>query len=215
MKQAIIFDLDGTLLDTIEDIHKAVNTALTSFGFNTIHITETTLNIGHGAYNLIRQILIKEDLDIVKNVYDAYQKYYDEHVIIHTKPYDGIDLIFEYLMNKGIKVGIVSNKHAYLVEKLVQHFFPFISHYKGMKPLIKIKPDPEMLLHMIHEMELSNEDVFYVGDSEADILCGQNANVDVIAVSYGYRSQNVLSALKPKVLLDSVDALYTYLKENI
>jgi phosphoglycolate phosphatase len=215
MKQAVIFDLDGTLLNTIEDIHIAVNIALNSFGFKSIAISETTLNIGHGAFNLIKQILVNENLETVKKVYELYQHYYDNHLIIHTKPYDGIDNILKDLMSKGIKIGVVSNKHHYLVKKLVTHFFPKIIYYSGMKESIPIKPKPDMLLAMIEEMGVLHKDVFYIGDSEADILCAQASKVEMIALSYGYRSKRVLLDLNPNVILDSVINLKMYLKENV
>jgi phosphoglycolate phosphatase len=215
MKQAVIFDLDGTLLNTIEDIHEAVNASLTIHGFDQIDIDITTSNIGHGAFNLIRQILIDENIDTVSKVYTSYQAYYDEHLIIHTKPYEGIELIIKDLILKGIDIGVVSNKHAYLVKELVNHFFKDIKHVKGMKPNVRMKPDPEMLLEIIDEMSLTHSDVYFVGDSEADILCAKASKVDVIAVSYGYRSKDKLLSLNPDVVLDSVDALYNYLKERV
>jgi phosphoglycolate phosphatase len=215
MKQAVIFDLDGTLLNTIDDIHIAVNVALDSFGFKSISINETTLNIGHGAFNLIKQILVNENVQIVKKVYELYQDYYDNHLIIHTKPYDGIDNILKDLMSKGIKIGVVSNKHHYLVKKLVTHFFPEIIYYSGMQASIPIKPNPDMLLKMIDEMGVSHKDAFYIGDSEADILCARASNVEMIALSYGYRSKRVLLDLNPDVILESVEALKMYLKENV
>jgi phosphoglycolate phosphatase len=215
MKQAVIFDLDGTLLNTIEDIHEAVNASLTIHGFDQIDIDITTFNIGHGAFNLIRQILINENLDTVTKVYTSYQAYYDEHLIIHTKPYEGIELMINDLIDKGIDIGVVSNKHEYLVKELINHFFKDIKYVKGMKPNIRIKPDPEMLLTIIDEMSLTPNDVYFVGDSEADILCAIASKVDVIAVSYGYRSKDILLSLNPDVVLDSVDALYNYLKEKV
>jgi phosphoglycolate phosphatase len=215
MKQAVIFDLDGTLLNTIEDIHEAVNASLTIHGFDQIDVEITTLNIGHGAFNLIRQILIDENIDTVSKVYTSYQAYYDEHLIVHTKPYEGIELMINDLIDKGIDIGVVSNKHEYLVKELINHFFKDIKYVKGMKPNVRIKPDPEMLLEIIDEMSLTHRDVYFVGDSETDILCAKASKVDVIAVSYGYRSKDILLSLNPDVVLDSVDALYNYLKEKV
>lgn len=215
MKKAVIFDLDGTLLHTIEDIHNAVNHALKMYGFKPIDVKDTISNIGHGAYYLIKQILVDEEASIVKKIYQAYLNYYDHHLIVHTRPFEGIDEVLHDLMQKGIVIGIVSNKHHYLVQELVKHFFPKVTYFSGMKDSVPIKPNPDMLLNIIHDMEILKKDIYFVGDSEADILCAKASEVDMIAVSYGYRNKQLLINLHPQIIVDTVKALHTYLRENV
>jgi phosphoglycolate phosphatase len=215
MKKAVIFDLDGTLLHTIDDIHIAVNHALKLYGFKPVAVKDTISNIGHGAYNLIKQILIGEDVSIVKKVYQTYQNYYDHHLIVHTRPFEGIDEVLRDLMQKGTMIGIVSNKHHYLVQELVKHFFPKVTYFSGMKASVPIKPNPDMLLNTIHDMGILKKDIYFVGDSEADILCAKASKVDMVAVSYGYRNRQILMDLHPQIIVDTVKALHTYLKENV
>ena len=215
MKKAVIFDLDGTLLHTIDDIHIAVNHSLKLYGFKTVNIEVTISNIGHGAHNLIKQILVGEDESIVKKVYQTYQNYYDHHLIVHTRPFEGIDEVLHDLMQKGTMIGIVSNKHHYLVQELVKHFFPKVTYFSGMKASVPIKPNPDMLLNTIHDMGILKKDIYFVGDSEADILCAKASKVDMVAVSYGYRNRQILMDLHPQIIVDTVKALHTYLKENV
>ena len=215
MKKAVIFDLDGTLLHTIDDIHIAVNHALKLYGFKTVNVEDAISNIGHGAHNLIKQILVGEDESIVKKVYQTYQNYYDHHLIVHTRPFEGIDEVLHDLMQKGTMIGIVSNKHHYLVQELVKHFFPKVTYFSGMKASVPIKPNPDMLLNTIHDMGILKKDIYFVGDSEADILCAKASKVDMVAVSYGYRNRQILMDLHPQIIVDTVKALHTYLKENV
>ena len=213
--KAIIFDLDGTLLDTLEDIHKALNVGLIQYGWNPVSIEFTRSSIGHGAYQLIDTVTLQADNTLQKNVYNAYQKYYDQYPNVYSKPYEGILALLTSLHHQGIKIGVVSNKHHHLVKMLCDSHFPMIDHVHGMKENIPLKPDPKMILDMMDILETTQSEVIFVGDSEADIKAAHHSGINVIAVSYGYRDKEQLKKLNPTYLCHNVLELKKIIEEFI
>jgi phosphoglycolate phosphatase len=213
--KAIIFDLDGTLLDTLDDIKEALNVGLTQYGFEPVSKEFTRSSIGHGAHQLIDTVTLHAEKLVQHNVFQTYQHYYDTHLNIHTKPYDGILNLLDLLISKGIKIGVVSNKHHHVVKQLCRIHFNMIEHVQGMKENIPLKPSPQMILNMMETLQVSPNHTIFVGDSEADIIASQKAKIDVIAVSYGYRDASQLNPLLPTKLCDNVQALTQIIKELI
>ncbi len=203
MYKGIIFDLDGTLLDTIDDLKDSVNYILSSYGFKTRSRQEILDFIGNGAKNLIFKALPDQQKHLIDEALDAYKKYYDSHAMIKTRPYDGI---FELLsrLKTTKKLGVISNKQQQAVSILVNHYFePIFVTVLGESSDSPKKPDPTSVLNVIKEMKLDPSQCLFVGDSEVDIETAKNAKIDVVAVSWGFRSKEKLSKLNPTYLIDN------------
>lgn len=205
MKKTILFDLDGTLLDTLKDLTIAVNYMLTHY--NRPHRTEQEVRsfLGNGAMKLIElsygEALTKEAL---KEVYDYYDAYYQAHSMVYTKPYNGILELLSYLRSKGYQMAVISNKQDAAVKALVDLLFPNLFELSvGVKADQIKKPDPRMIESVLKELNATRENTILIGDSEVDIMTGKNANVDVIACLWGFRDMKEIAPLKPEFIVSN------------
>ena len=207
MKKAMIFDLDGTLLDTIYDIHQAVNIGLKTFGYKEVSVDHVRQSVGSGAMQMIKRCAPKASDNHVKSIHDTYQAYYDANHQDLTVIYDGIIELLQKL-KLSYQLAVVSNKYHHLVQSLSAYYFKDIFDVVlGMTDALPIKPAPDMILHVCHAMNISKDDIIYIGDSEPDIIVAKALNVDHIAVSYGYRTENQLLQLNPMHIVNDVKTL--------
>lgn len=212
MTRLIIFDLDGTLLDTREDIANACNHALQMCGCPERALEEYNMLVGRGIYNLFREALPFEKRceDMVMKMKSHFIPYYNNHICDMTKPYPGIIRMLEDLSSKGIAFAIASNKYQegteILVEKLLKRYsFTRISGQRDGKP---IKPDPEIIREIMQEIPgISEKDVIYCGDSDVDMQTGINAGVRTIGVEWGFRTREELSAYNPWLMVERPDEI--------
>ena len=208
MKNTVIFDLDGTILNTLPDIQGAVNHALHDFGLDGITLEETRLFVGSGLMNTLnRAIELKSrgfviGKDAKMRMYDNLIAYYDAHPDMHTYPYEGIYGMMEELKERNIKMAVLSNKDETLVPYLVRHFFPGIPFalVRGHRIGALLKPDPALIDSILEEIGSSREETLLVGDSMVDYQTGVNANLDTLIVSYGFRTPEELSGCNCPVL---------------
>ena len=202
MYKGIIFDLDGTLLDTIDDLTDAVNHTLIKYGFPIRKREEILSFVGHGARELINKAVPVDQKHLVDEVLTDYKNYYDSHARIKTKPYQGItDMLIQ--LKDRFKLGVVSNKQDQAVKQLVSHYFePIFIGVIGESKQIPKKPDPSSVLKVIEAMNLSPQEVIFVGDSEVDIETANNVSCDMIAVTWGFRSKDILKSLNPTYLIN-------------
>lgn len=198
MIQALIFDLDGTLLNTLQDLTNACNFALVELGLPLRKKEEVQLMIGNGKHKLIERILPKgyEALhDIALKYYDSY---YPVNMLKETRPYEGMEELLRNAKEKGIKLGVVTNKSDNFAQKMMNHYFPGIFDVilggDNGRPL---KPDPQSLNELIEKIETDRENILYIGDSDVDIITGRNAGVKTCGVTWGYRSEEVILKEKP------------------
>lgn len=192
MKIGILFDLDGTLLDTIGDLHTAVNYALSAFGYPTREKTEIRAFLGNGMRNLIMRSLPEDVTDAqVDETLAVYQPYYDSHNLILTKPYDGILSALEVLREK-YPIGVVSNKQDTAVKPMCARFFGEALYALGEAPGCPRKPAPDMLYKAM--ATLGVEKAVYVGDSEVDLKVAENAGLPCLLVTWGFRDKEQLKS---------------------
>ena len=189
MKTGILFDLDGTLLDTLEDLADSVNHTLVQFGYPVRTREEVRRFVGNGARRLIEQA-VPENGD-VDAVLAAFQQYYREHCQIKTKPYDGILEALEVL-GQTYPMAIVSNKPDAAVKTLCAQYFPGI-YARGESADCPRKPAPDMVFKAMEAIGV--ERCIYVGDSEVDVLTAQNAGVLCISVLWGFRDKEEMEAV--------------------
>ena len=198
----VIFDLDGTLLDTIDDLKEAVNHAMGLRGFPTFTRDEVMAMVGHGARNLMRQALPigHKDDNMVDAAYNDFKAYYITHIDIYTKPFPGIQDLLTKLHQEGIMLAVASNKFQEGTEHLIKEFFPEIPFVAvlGGRPDFPLKPDPEIVNEVLRKAGVEKEDAVMIGDSDTDMETATNGGVMGIAVNWGYRdmtsNENILVA---------------------
>lgn len=207
-----LFDMDGTVLDTIADLHDAVNHILTRYGYPERSLQYVRDATGNGARNLIACCLPQgEETPDFEEIFAAYKEYYAAHSIIKTAPYAGIPELLRELQEDGCRVAIVSNKPDRTVNILAQRFFPGIPAL-GERPEIPHKPAPDMVYHALKELGAEKESVAYIGDSEVDVATARNAGVELVAVSWGFRSRERLEEAGAVRIADTVAQLRELLK---
>lgn len=216
MIKTVIFDMDGTILNTLDDIWASVNFSLNKHDLPLKSKDEVRLAVGHGALNLIKDIVPKHsDEKLIKSVYDAYQTYYDQHSNDLTAPYEGIKDVLRYLKNQGYQLAVVSNKHEYLVEALNNDVFESIFDLSiGQTKDIPIKPAPDMLYKALKLLNTTVENSVFIGDSDTDMQTARNANITSIGVTWGFRDKEVLITegaqfiiSNPKKIIEIVERL--------
>ena len=217
MIKGLIFDLDGTLIDSIKDITTAVNLALNEYGFDEVSLDFVRKNTGKGFRILIQDSLpeVKDD-KLIDEITELYTIKYSEHYKDETKAYKGIKETLKALQDKGIKLAVNSNKKDLYTKNLMKKIFPninFISVY-GEREGIKNKPDPTTANEIIEKMGLKKEEVLYVGDSEVDIKTSKNANLKSIGCKWGFRKEEVLIQEGATYIIDRPEEILKIVGEN-
>lgn len=191
MKQLVIFDLDGTLLNTIADLGTATNHALRAYGYPEHSLSIYPNFVGNGVTRLIERALPEDarQPETVKKVRTCFKEYYDEHQTDLTQPYPGIPELLSELRSMGVKLAVASNKYQAAVEALIRHYFPEIDWQavEGQKEGIPTKPDPSIVFEILAKCPTRKSKVLYVGDSGVDMETARRACVDSCGVSWGFR----------------------------
>ena len=222
MITTLIFDLDGTLMNTLDDLHDSVSYALEKAGLTPNGKQDTRRFLGNGIRNLIWKSVehTKPDADdpLKEHVLTTFRTHYVAHSMDKTAPYRGIPEVLNICKEKGLFTAIVSNKLDPAVKDLHKAFFPdTIDVAIGEKPAIKRKPAPDMVNEAIHQLSLlhgrdiQKSECIYIGDSEVDLLTAQNAGIPCIAVSWGFRDKAFLMKQGAKTLIDRPEELVEYM----
>lgn len=215
MYSLAIFDLDGTLLDTLSDLHTSVNFALRSFGFPERTIDEVRAFIGNGVVKLMeRSTPDGTDEKTQKQCLDVFRKHYLEHMSDTTAPFEDISELLERLKEKGIKIAVVSNKLHKAVEGLCESYFPgLIDKAVGVSVEEERKPSPINVIKTAEYFETELEDCIYIGDSEVDVQTAHNAGLKCIGVTWGFRSKESLLMNNCDFIADTADEVYGLIAE--
>ena len=207
MTKLVIFDLDGTLIDTREDIANACNYALEGCGYPTRPIEEYNMMVGRGIDNLFRAAMPAEEVceENVSKMRSIFVPYYNEHKCDFTKPYPGIMETLEALSQKGLHFAVASNKYQEGTEQLVEKFFgryEFVA-ILGQRDGKPIKPDPLIVAEAMEGVEgIMLDEVVYCGDSDVDMQTGIGAGVRTVGVTWGFRTREELLAYSPWQMID-------------
>ena len=202
---AVIFDLDGTLLDTLGDLHAGVNHALALNDFPERTLEEIRIFVGNGIRNLMGKAVPGSfENPLFEKVFEDFKSYYSAHCRDLTHPYRGIEELTGELHRRGLKLAIVSNKRDAEVKNLNEEFFgdQFVTAL-GEREGVARKPAPDSVLHVMELLGVSRERTLYVGDSEVDVRTAENAGVDCVAVTWGFRTREELLEAGAEVLIDS------------
>ena len=210
-KHLAIFDLDGTLLNTIADLATATNQALEACGFPTHPISAYPMFVGNGINKLFERALPAESRteENIMRSRAHFLPYYDEHNADLSKPYPGIPQLLEELQTAGVHLAVASNKYQRATEKLIRHYFPTIRFAAvfGQREGIPVKPHPQIVEDILTLVPVNKEEVIYIGDSGVDMQTALHAGVESIGVTWGFRPKEELLQHSPTYLVDSADEI--------
>lgn len=196
MKKLVIFDLDGTLLNTIADLGTATNYAMEQMGFVTYPIDDYRFKVGNGITKLIERALPADRRDpaTVGQAREHFLRYYGEHCTDHSAPYPGIPELLAELTARGVKVAVASNKYHAATSRLVAHFFPNVpwAAVEGHRPERPTKPAPAIVEAILRQAGVAPTETLYVGDSGVDMVTARNASLESVGVTWGFRPEDEL-----------------------
>lgn len=219
MKTTLIFDLDGTLMNTLDDLHDSVCHALTTVGLPLLQKKDTRRYLGNGVRNLVdkavEHVCPTADEPLKEQVFKTFRAYYVEHAMDKTAPYEGIPEMLSECKRRGFNTAIVSNKLDPAVKELHRAFFAdTIDLAIGETPQVKRKPAPDMVdeairqMSVLHGRTISKDECVYVGDSEVDLQTARNAALPCIAVSWGFRDRDWLVECGAQTIINRPDELF-------
>ncbi len=217
MIKAIIFDLDGTLINSLDDLADSVNYTLLSFGFPTHETEKYKYFIGHGMANLIHRALPENhrDEETHKKVLTAFLQYYKEHSTDKTAPYKDIKELLDILKNSGIKTAVVTNKVHTEAEKIVHRLLgSSIDLCIGQQPNIPTKPDPTLTLITLQKLGVTPDECLFIGDSGSDMLTAVNSGIIPVGVLWGFREKEELLQYGAEYLISEPMELLGRLKNS-
>lgn len=214
MKRLVIFDLDGTLINTIADLSAAVNHALEQCGYPTHTVDEVRSFVGNGIGKLLERSLPVSEHSHAQLVRlrEEFLAYYNEHNADLSKPYPGVADMLLRLQGRGLLLAVASNKYQAATEKLVAHYFPHVRFAKvcGQREGIPTKPHPMVVGEILDAVCVDRADALYVGDSDVDMQTAINAGVDAVAVAWGFRPRTELESFHPLAVIDTAEELDRY-----
>lgn len=216
MKRLVIFDLDGTLLNTIEDLGHAANYALEKNGLPTHTIASYPFFVGNGVRRLITRVLPEDNRTpaMIDTLLKDFREFYDVHCCDCTKPYAGIPELLRDLRDQDVKVAVASNKYDAAVQKIINHYFGDIDFVaiQGQVDGVNVKPDPSIVFGILAKAQVPKSEVLYVGDSGVDMETARRACIDSVGVTWGFRPEKELVEYyagtivhQPNVILDLLE----------
>lgn len=215
--KAVIFDLDGTVLDTLEDLKNSVNYALSKNGLPERTLDEIRTFVGNGIKKLIeRSVPENTDEALFNTVFSDFKAHYSENCAVFTKPYDGINDLLRELKARGIKTAVVSNKAHPEVVRLCDYYFNgLFESCAGEREGIRRKPAPDSVNDVIAKLGVEKIECVYIGDSETDVKTALNAEIDCVSVLWGFRDETTLRENGAAFFIKTCAELREYLLKNI
>ena len=211
--QLVIFDLDGTLLDTLEDLADSDNYIMKQFGHPERTLKEVRCFVGNGIRKLIERSAPKDTpAEEIDRMLEAFKEYYGAHCADKTKPYEGIMDLLDKLQKQGVKLAVVSNKADYAVKALCEQYFPgCFDEAVGERAGIARKPAPDTVNEVLKNLQVDKSQAVYIGDSEVDVQTARNAEMDCIAVEWGFRDKDVLEKAGAEIMVSTQAELLKYM----
>lgn len=218
-KKIVIFDLDGTLINTLEDLKNSTNYALSCLNYPTKTIDEICQFVGNGVAKLIeRAIPDGKDNPDFQQCLETFKNHYSKNMYNKTAPYDKIPQMLKTLKQKGYITAVVSNKFDMAVKELCSKYFPdLIDFAAGENEAcgIRKKPAPDTVLKVLEKFNLTNNEAVYVGDSDVDIMTAKNSRMPCISVTWGFRNREFLIKHDAEIIIDSPDEIIDILENRL
>lgn len=216
MIKACIFDLDGTLTDTLESLHYSVNLTLKEMGLDQITKEQCQSFVGNGAkYLLDKAIRTAGDAEgkRLDEAMEVYRRVFDENCTYKVVPYEGITEMIEELRKRNVKLGVLSNKPHRQTQKVVREIFGegVFDAAQGQQEQISRKPSPDGVFYVLNELGVSKEESLYIGDSEVDVATGKNAETKTVSVTWGFRTEKELKEAGAEYLIERPEQLLSFL----
>ena len=214
MYETIVFDLDGTLLDTLDDLTDSVNAALEKYNLPKRTKNEVRAFVGNGIAKLVERAAGEENKLLWQDVLTEFKKHYAAHCADKTAPYEGILSLLRALKSRGVKTAVLSNKADFAVKSLAETYFEgllqaAVGENEGAG--IRKKPAPDALFSVMEQLSAKKETTVYVGDSEVDIQTAKNAGVDCICVTWGFRERKFLETQGGRIFVDTPEDILNFL----
>lgn len=212
MKNAAIFDMDGTILNTLDDLMDSTNFALKNNGLKERSLEEIRFFVGNGIQKLIERAVPQgTSKEVFEKVFADFKSHYKIHCADKTSYYDGIPSVIQTLRKMGVKTAVVSNKADFAVQELVEVYFKGLFDVSlGEKTGVSKKPSPDMVNAALSVLGVEKETAFYIGDSDVDFETAKNSSLDFIGVSWGFRGRKFLENLGAKNIIDSPEELLNF-----
>lgn len=212
MKNAAVFDMDGTILNTLDDLMDSTNFALKNNGLKERSLEEIRFFVGNGIQKLIERAVPQgTSKEVFEKVFADFKSHYKIHCADKTSYYDGIPLVIQTLRKMGVKTAVVSNKADFAVQELVEVYFKGLFDVAlGEKTGVSKKPSPDMVNAALSVLGVEKEAAFYIGDSDVDFETAKNSSLDFIGVSWGFRGRKFLENLGAKNIIDSPEELLNF-----
>lgn len=214
----VIFDLDGTVLDTVADLADAVIFALEKHGFPPRSYAEVMSFVGNGVIKLIERALPDghKDPETVEKVYIDFNARYSSHYADKTVPYSGVPELLECLKTRGIKLAVLSNKPDKFTNELIEGFFPGVFDVvRGSVDGVPRKPDPTAELNILRGFGVSPDECLHIGDSDTDVLTAHNAGIRCVGCTWGYRPRKTLEECGADYIVESVTELRNFFEKTV
>ena len=213
MYATVIFDLDGTLLNTIDDLAAAGNFVCRKNGWPEHSVEQFKAMVGHGVKNLVTKFVPQavQTPEVLEQALAQFSDYYGAHSMDLTAAYPGIGALLERLQKAGVRMAVYSNKDHLFTAELMDRFFPGrFALVQGKKEGIPVKPDPTIVNDILQATGIAREEVLYVGDSGVDMQTALHAGVDAVGVAWGFRPHTELEPFHPLAIIDNAEDLLRF-----
>lgn len=218
MKKLAIFDLDGTLVNSIADLACSTNHALKTWGFPEHNIDEYRYFVGNGISVLFERALPPEarTAENLQHIRTSFIEHYTVHNTDRTRPYEGMPELLKALAAEGYKMAVASNKYQQATEQIVRKLFPDIPFFPifGQREGIPRKPDPAVVNEILEKTGIQREEVLYIGDSAVDMQTAAQARVTACGVTWGFRPRSELESYSPQYIVDKPAQIYDLLRQT-
>lgn len=207
--KAVIFDMDGTILNTLEDLKNATNYSLRQFGMPERSLEEVRMFVGNGIRKLVeRAVPAGTSEEKIAQILDVFLEYYEIHSADNTSPYPGILELVEKLKKSGIKTAVSTNKADVPAQELGREYFNGIFDLiVGQQDGLKVKPAPDSVNKILSILDIQKKDAIYIGDSDVDVQTAKNSGLDFIGVSWGFRGREFLEKNGAKNIVDNANEI--------
>ena len=207
--KAVLFDLDGTLIDTVEDLHDTMNKTLSQFSMKPITLAQCRAMLGTGLRQLCMQAIPEERLDVIEEFLPAFRATYKDNCLVKTRPYPHMRELVAWLIENGVKVAVVTNKDEDLSTKIVNSTFGegIFDVIRGSNMGSPCKPQPEPTLGVLDILGVSADETLFVGDGETDMEVARTCKIRSVWVSWGFRTLEKLGHHQPDIIVDDADQI--------